>query len=120
MHQPNTTYRIQLNASFGFQQVEDHLPYYVSLGITDLYLSPILQAQPQSSHGYDAIGFEISTELGGEEQFIQLARQCKAAGLGLCVDIVPNHMAATEKNRYWLSVSKEGHASPFSYLFDVK
>jgi (1->4)-alpha-D-glucan 1-alpha-D-glucosylmutase len=92
------TYRLQLGTDLDFAAARDLVPYLRDLGVTHLYLSPSFQARSGSTHGYDVVDpGRISEELGGEEGFRELA----GAGLGLILDIVPNHMAAVDENRYW-------------------
>ena len=93
------TYRLQLGADLDFARARELVPYLAQLGISHLYLSPIWQARGGSTHGYDVVDpTRISEELGGEEEFRELA----ASGLGIVVDIVPNHMAASEQeNLFW-------------------
>jgi (1->4)-alpha-D-glucan 1-alpha-D-glucosylmutase len=92
------TYRLQLGPGLGFREVEELVPYLRDLGISHLYLSPSLQARRGSTHGYDVVDpTRISDELGGEDAFRSLAR----AGLGVVLDIVPNHMAASDENAWW-------------------
>src|SRR5207245_6915564 len=88
------TYRLQLPPDFGFAAARELVPYLCELGISHLYLSPSLQAREGSQHGYDVTDPRtISDALGGEEEFRRLA----AAGLGVILDIVPNHMAAVDE-----------------------
>ena len=78
------------------------MPYLRDLGVSHLYLSPSLQARPGSTHGYDVVDpTRISTDLGGEQAFRELAGDAHAAGLGIVLDLVPNHMATDDANRYW-------------------
>jgi (1->4)-alpha-D-glucan 1-alpha-D-glucosylmutase len=92
------TYRLQLTPDFGFREAQELVPYLRDLGISHLYLSPSLQARQGSQHGYDVVDpRRISEELGGEEAFRALA----GAGLGVVLDIVPNHMAAVDENEFW-------------------
>jgi (1->4)-alpha-D-glucan 1-alpha-D-glucosylmutase len=96
------TYRLQLTREFGFATASSLVPYLRDLGISHLYLSPSLQARPKSSHGYDVIDpGRLSDALGGAEEFRRLAAATHQAGMGVVLDIVPNHMAADERNRYW-------------------
>src|SRR3954467_2726644 len=96
------TYRLQLTPEFGFQQARELVPYLRDLGISHLYLSPSLQAREGSQHGYDVVDpRHISEALGGEDEFRRLA----AAGLGVILDIVPNHMAAVDENDFWRDLS---------------
>jgi (1->4)-alpha-D-glucan 1-alpha-D-glucosylmutase len=92
------TYRLQLGPGFGFREARAVVPYLRDLGVSHLYLSPVLQARAGSMHGYDVVDpRRISDELGGEEE---LRRLCEA-GLGVVLDIVPNHMAAAAENPFW-------------------
>jgi (1->4)-alpha-D-glucan 1-alpha-D-glucosylmutase len=92
------TYRLQLTPEFGFAQARELVPYLRDLGISHLYLSPSLQAREGSQHGYDVVDpRHVSDALGGEEEFRRLA----GAGLGVILDIVPNHMAAVDENPFW-------------------
>ncbi|HEY6962728.1 MAG TPA: alpha-amylase family glycosyl hydrolase [Gaiellaceae bacterium] len=92
------TYRLQLTPDFGFAQARALVPYLQELGVSHLYLSPTLQARAGSQHGYDVVDpRHISAELGGEDEFRKLA----ASGLGVILDIVPNHMAAVDENEFW-------------------
>jgi (1->4)-alpha-D-glucan 1-alpha-D-glucosylmutase len=92
------TYRLQLGGDLDFAAARELVPYLKDLGVSHLYLSPSFQARPGSTHGYDVTDpGRISEELGGEDGFRALAE----AGLGVILDIVPNHMAAADENRYW-------------------
>jgi (1->4)-alpha-D-glucan 1-alpha-D-glucosylmutase len=98
------TYRLQLHADFGFRAAREvALPYIRDLGASHLYLSPSLQARAGSQHGYDVVDpTRVSDELGGEAELRALCDAARAAGLGVLLDIVPNHMAASEaENRLW-------------------
>ncbi len=120
---PTSTYRLQLGPELSFDDVRARLDYYVELGVTDLYLSPILEAAPGSTHGYDVVDHtRISRVMGGREAFERLAGQAHGRGLGVIVDVVPNHMAVPTPayhNRALWSVLAEGIDSPFSTWFDV-
>ena len=96
------TYRLQLNSEFGFADARALIPYLRDLGISHLYLSPSLQARPGSTHGYDVIDpTRISEDLGGQAAFRALVADAHSAGLGVVLDVVPNHMATDAGNRYW-------------------
>ena len=96
------TYRLQLTPQFGFAAAAELIPYLRDLGISHLYLSPSLQARAGSTHGYDVINpTHISYELGGERGFRELAAQVQGAGMGIVLDIVPNHMATDAANPFW-------------------
>lgn len=119
-HQPNATYRLQLNKELDFYRVAELAGYFQRLGVTDLYLSPIMQANPGSDHGYDMVDpTRINDELGGEDGLAKLANEAHDKGLRLLVDIVPNHMSASDHNPYWVDVKQKGQDSPYSYLFDI-
>jgi len=117
---PVATYRLQLTPDFGFSAAESLLAYLVDLGVSHLYLSPISEAVPGSRHGYDVTDpARLRQELGGEAGFRSLAAAAAAAGLGLLVDVVPNHVAADEANPWWTQVLELGRAAPYALHFDV-
>lgn len=120
---PVSTYRLQLGPDLGFADAEQLVPYLVSLGVTDLYLSPVLEAAPGSTHGYDVVDHtRISAVMGGREGLERLCTTAHEAGLGVVVDVVPNHMAVptpTWHNRALWSVLKDGPDSPYAGWFDV-
>ncbi|HJS93371.1 MAG TPA: malto-oligosyltrehalose synthase [Solirubrobacteraceae bacterium] len=96
------TYRLQLTSSFGFASARALVPYLRDLGISHLYLSPSFQARAGSTHGYDVIDpRRVSDDLGGESELRALSGIARDAGLGVILDVVPNHMAADDANRYW-------------------
>ena len=96
------TYRLQLTSSFGFGAARELVPYLRDLGISHLYLSPSFQARPGSTHGYDVIDPKrLSDGLGGEGEFRLLSAEASSAGMGIILDLVPNHMGADDANHYW-------------------
>jgi len=96
------TYRLQLTSSFGFAAARALVPYLRDLGISHLYLSPSFQARPGSTHGYDVIDpRRVSDDLGGESELRALSGVARDAGMGVILDVVPNHMAADDANHYW-------------------
>jgi (1->4)-alpha-D-glucan 1-alpha-D-glucosylmutase len=96
------TYRLQLTPDFGFADAERRIPYLRDLGISHLYLSPSLQARTGSQHGYDVVDpTALSADLGGRPAFTSLVAAAHGAGLGVVLDIVPNHMAVDDANRFW-------------------
>jgi len=114
------TYRVQLHARFTLADAAGVVPYLARLGISHLYCSPILQAVPGSTHGYDVVDHgRVNAELGGEDAFMRLTDTLRAHGMGLVLDIVPNHMAITEQNRWWWDVLEHGQASRYARWFDV-
>jgi len=117
---PAATYRLQFHRRFRFEHAAALVPYLDALGITDLYASPIFQARRGSSHGYDVTDpTRLNVELGAEENFESLVSTLKERGMGLLLDIVPNHMAASVENRWWTDVLESGQGSPFSGFFDI-
>jgi len=115
------TYRLQLRPEFGFSQAAELVDYLVDLGVSHLYLSPILQADRGSTHGYDVVDpTRLSDELGGPEGFERLCDAVRSAGLRQLVDVVPNHMAITGRdNRWWWDLLENGPASIYASYFDV-
>ena len=102
MTELRATYRLQLNSSFGFDDARSLMPYLSELGISHLYLSPVWQAREGSTHGYDVVDpRRVSSELGGENGLRALAAAAREAGMGLVLDVVPNHMAANAGNPFW-------------------
>ncbi|MDW4913863.1 malto-oligosyltrehalose synthase [Streptomyces californicus] len=118
---PTATYRLQLQPDFPFAAAEQAVPYLAALGVSHLHLSPVLEAVPGSTHGYDVVDHgRVREELGGEEGLRSLASAAREHGLGLVVDIVPNHMAASPRhNRRLWEVLREGPNSPYARWFDV-
>ncbi|MFG3307578.1 malto-oligosyltrehalose synthase [Streptomyces wuyuanensis] len=118
---PTATYRLQLQPDFPFRAAEEAVPYLAGLGVSHLHLSPVLEAVPGSLHGYDVVDHDrVREELGGEEGLRSLARTAREHGLGLVIDIVPNHMAAAPRyNRALREVLREGPESPFARWFDI-
>jgi (1->4)-alpha-D-glucan 1-alpha-D-glucosylmutase len=120
MTAPRATARLQLHSSFTLADARAQIPYFARLGISHLYLSPITRARPGSTHGYDVMDHtQVNPELGGEAALRDLAAAARAAGLGLIIDIVPNHMATSTDNPWWHSVLKHGRASPHAEWFDI-
>jgi (1->4)-alpha-D-glucan 1-alpha-D-glucosylmutase len=115
------TYRVQMHRGFGFDAVADLIDYLADLGVSHVYLSPFLQAVPGSMHGYDVIDpTRINDDLGGASGYARLRRAAQQRGLGLVVDVVPNHLAiATPGNRWWWDVLENGPASRYASYFDV-
>jgi (1->4)-alpha-D-glucan 1-alpha-D-glucosylmutase len=120
MRLPRATYRLQLNAEFPLAALHQLLDYFQALGISDLYLSPLLQARAGSTHGYDVIDpGHVNREIGTDEEFERLAAALAARGMGILLDIVPNHMSATETNPWWRAVMEHGPATRFARFFDI-
>lgn len=107
---PRATYRLQLTPDFDFARVRELVPYLRELGVSHLYLSPSLQARSGSTHGYDVVDpTKVSDALGGEEGLRALAGE----GLGIVLDIVPNHMGTGDENRWW--TDEDERARVFDY-----
>lgn len=115
------TYRVQLHEEFTFADAEAIVPYLDRLGISHLYASPITTAVRGSRHGYDVVDpTSVSSELGGEEGLRSLVAALRARGMGMIVDIVPNHMGiAGGQNPWWQDVLAKGEASEFARVFDI-
>ena len=120
---PTSTYRLQLRPGFGFAEVAALAPYLRDLGVSHAYLSPVLQAVPGSTHGYDVVDHSrLSEDLGGAAAFVRMVDVLHQHGLGVVVDVVPNHMAvptpASQNVALW-SMLREGPLSPYARWFDV-
>jgi (1->4)-alpha-D-glucan 1-alpha-D-glucosylmutase len=118
---PRATMRLQLHKDFTFADAAALVPYLVDLGISHVYSSPILTARAGSIHGYDVIDpTTVNPELGGESAFRDFVAVLREAGLGLIVDIVPNHMAVGgSDNLWWTDVLRHGRSSRYANFFDI-
>lgn len=118
---PIAAYRLQLTATLDFDAAARLVPYLARLGISHVYVSPILQAAAGSTHGYDVIDHgRVSADLGGEDAYLRFSQAVAAHGLKQVIDIVPNHMSiADRRNRWWWDVLENGPASRFAAYFDV-
>lgn len=117
---PISTYRLQLQAEFGFDEAARTAEYLKDLGVSHVYCSPYLQAAPGSKHGYDVVDHQaVNAEIGGEEGHRHFCARLQELGLGQVLDIVPNHMAATPQNRYWWDVLENGPWSQYASWFDI-
>jgi (1->4)-alpha-D-glucan 1-alpha-D-glucosylmutase len=117
---PFSTYRLQLRGGMDFAAAAALVPYLHALGIDFLYLSPPLAARPGSEHGYDVVDpTRLDPELGGRKGFLALSDRLKQHGMGLLVDIVPNHMAAHPANPWWWDVLTRGQGSRYADMFDI-
>src|SRR5487761_724311 len=114
------TYRIQFNLNFRFIDAEEFVPYLHALGVTHLYASPRFRARKGSLHGYDvADAARVNSELGTEEEFQRLVNRLHNYEMGLLLDIVPNHMAVSEENPWWMDLLENGQDSEFASYFDI-
>jgi (1->4)-alpha-D-glucan 1-alpha-D-glucosylmutase len=118
---PVSTYRLQFNHQFTFEQARQLVDYLDELGITDCYSSPLLKARPGSVHGYDVVDpTQLNPEIGTEQEFTAFARSLAERGMGLVMDVVPNHMCITSSdNHWWLDVLENGPSSPYARFFDI-
>ncbi len=117
---PLATYRLQFRDGMTFDRAAKIVPYLARLGVSHLYTSPIFAATAGSTHGYDITDHnQFDPALGGREGFERLSRALRDAGLGLILDLVPNHMAASLENDWWRSVVEWGQASPYGKHFDI-
>lgn len=120
---PTSTYRFQIHGGFGFDAAAEQTAYVASLGVSHLYLSPILQPAPGSTHGYDVVDHtRLNEEAGGREAFDRLVAAAHVQGLGIVVDVVPNHMTVpdvTWRNAALWSLLREGRGSEAASWFDI-
>ena len=117
---PTATYRIQFRNGMTFDRACDLVPYLKTLGISHLYASPIFTAVSGSTHGYDVTDAnDIDPALGGRAGFERLTESLASAGMGLILDIVPNHMAASPENSWWRDVLTFGRQSAYFSHFDI-
>jgi isoamylase len=121
IHTLGATYRLQLNAGFGFRDALAQLDYLSELGVTDVYTSPLLAAARQSTHGYDVIDHSrLNPELGTDDDFAAFSGALRSRGMGLLVDWVPNHMGiAAGQNPWWEDLLENGPSSLYAETFDV-
>ena len=117
---PEATYRLQFNSEFRFSDATALVDYLAKLGITDIYASPILTSRKGSTHGYDITDpAQIDPDIGSANEFEQLQNKLIEHGMRLILDIVPNHMAASSENRWWMDVLENGSESVFASYFDI-
>jgi (1->4)-alpha-D-glucan 1-alpha-D-glucosylmutase len=122
MRVPGSTYRLQLHAGFDLDAAAALVEYLDRLGVDAVYTSPLLAAAPGSTHGYDVVDpSRVNPELGGDEARLRLVRAVRAAGMGLVVDLVPNHMSVAEPsaNPWWWDVLSHGEESRYAKYFDI-
>ena len=119
---PGCSYRLQLNKNFNFRDATALVDYLDALGVTDVYASPFLVARPGSVHGYDVVDqSRLNPEIGTDEGPGRARRGAEAArGMGLIMDVVPNHMCiASSDNHWWNDVLENGRSSPYAAFFDI-
>ena len=114
------TYRLQFHAGFKFRDALALVPYLAELGVSHIYASPITKARPGSTHGYDIVNHHrLNPEIGDEGDFRALTAALRERGMGLILDIVPNHMGIGPDNTWWFDVLEWGEASPRAPYFDI-
>ena len=115
------TARLQFHRGFTLDQGTELAPYFAGMGVSHIYASPLLTSRPGSTHGYDIVNHHaIDPELGGEPALRRLIERLRAHGMGLILDIVPNHMGVGgSDNAWWLDVLEWGRASPYADYFDI-
>jgi (1->4)-alpha-D-glucan 1-alpha-D-glucosylmutase len=120
-HIPTSTYRLQLNHQFRFDQATQLVDYWNALGIGDCYLSPFLTASPGSLHGYDVTDpTQVNPEIGTPDDLRRFSQRLKQFGMGAIADVVPNHMSIdVPANRWWWDVLENGPSSQFARYFDI-
>jgi (1->4)-alpha-D-glucan 1-alpha-D-glucosylmutase len=122
LYAPSSFYRLQFHAGFTFADALEIVPYLRDMGVSHVYTSPILAARPGSTHGYDIVDHQsLNPELGGREGFDALSAALREAGMGLVMDIVPNHMGiGRSDNQWWLDMLEWGRSSRFIHFFDIE
>ena len=116
----SATYRLQFNKDFTFQAATHLLDYLFDLGVTHVYASPIFRSRPGSTHGYDVIDpTRLNPEIGSEADFSLFQEELRKRGMGLVLDVVPNHMSASSENAWWMDVLENGPASAYASYFDI-
>lgn len=119
---PHSTYRLQVSPDFTLYDAAQVLPYLHDLGVDWVYLSPLLASEPGSTHGYDVVAFDhVDPERGGEDGLAALSAEARRLGMGVLVDIVPNHVgvATPSEDPWWWDVLKLGRESEHAAAFDV-
>ena len=118
---PTSTYRLQFNPSFTFQDARAIVPYICELGISDCYSSSYLKASPGSTHGYDVVDpTQLNPELGAEKDYRAFIDAIRTRDMGHILDVVPNHMGISRsQNPWWLNVLENGPSSVYAPFFDI-
>lgn len=120
MRIPRATYRLQFNRDFGYPDAAALVPYLSDLGVDTLYASPLTRARAGSTHGYDVVDPNaLNPEIGTREDFDRMVRDLHDRGMGILLDIVPNHMGIGSENAWWLDLLENGPASAYARFFDV-
>jgi len=118
---PRATYRLQFHRGFTLRDAIKLIPYLSELGVSHVYASPLLKARPGSPHGYDVCDCsQLNPEIGSEAELESFVAALRRHGMGLVLDIVPNHMAAGPENPWWWDVLKHGRTSRYAGYFDIE
>src|SRR5947209_828476 len=119
-HRPLVAYRLQFSSQFRFSDALQLVDYFSALGVSHLYSSPIVKARAGSTHGYDITDHNrLNPEIGSEEEFRKWTDALRNRGIGLVLDIVPNHVGISEHNPWWQDVLANGRSSRFAEYFDI-
>jgi len=119
-HRPLVTYRLQFSSQFRFSDALRLMDYFSALGVSHLYSSPLFKARAGSTHGYDITDHNrLNPEIGSEEEFREWTDALRHRGMGLVLDIVPNHVGISEHNPWWQDVLANGRSSRFADYFDI-
>ena len=117
---PVSTYRLQFNHTFGFNDAMGIVSYLHDLGISDVYASPYFKARKGSLHGYDIVDpSALNPEVGTEEEYGIFVQKLGEYGMGHILDIVPNHMSCESENPWWMDILENGRSSPYADFFDI-
>src|SRR5579875_3208301 len=120
MYFPSATYRVQLNSSYPFSQLQSILNYLHKLGISTIYAAPVTTSMKGSTHGYDVCNpDQLNPEIGTREELENITQQLKEKGMAWLQDIVPNHMAFTTGNERLMDAFERGEQSPYYNYFDI-
>jgi (1->4)-alpha-D-glucan 1-alpha-D-glucosylmutase len=123
LQSPLSTYRLQITEDFDLFEAARRLPYLHDLGVDWVYLSPLLAAEPGSTHGYDVVAFDhVDPSRGGAEGLAALSAEARRLGMGVLVDIVPNHVgvASPTEEAWWWDVLQHGRESEHATAFDIE
>jgi len=118
---PTATYRVQFNRDFTFRDAQAMVDYLIELGVTEIYASPCFKPCAGSRHGYDICDpAKFNPDVGDEEDFAAFSAVCRASGMGLILDVVPNHMGIRDaSNVWWFDLLENGPSSAYAFYFDV-
>src|SRR5438105_4177427 len=120
MNNPVATYRLQFHSEFTFDAFERIIPYLQKLGVSTIYASPVFEATPGSTHGYDGVNpHRINPEIGTEKQLKAISQKLKHDNINWLQDIVPNHMGFHQNNPWLMDLLEKGKLSLYANFFDA-